>query len=66
MGRKFKVWLDSGANQHSNYEQEVDIEEDLNITSDEWDALSETEKDEVMRDVAWDRMDWGFVEIESE
>lgn len=41
MGRKFKVWLDSGANQHSNYEQEVDIEEDLNITSDEWDALSE-------------------------
>lgn len=66
MGRKFKVWLDSGANQHSKYEQEVDIEEDLNITSDEWDAFSETEKDEVMRDVAWERMDWGYVEIESE
>ncbi|ELH4305366.1 hypothetical protein Q9865_004035 [Salmonella enterica] len=66
MGRKFKVWLDSGANQCSSYEQEIDIEEDLNITSDEWDALSEEEKDEVMKEVAWDRMEWGFAEIESE
>ncbi|HCO3755924.1 TPA: hypothetical protein ACNTUM_000666 [Escherichia coli] len=65
MGRKFKVWLDSGANQHSCYKQEIDIEDDLNITSDEWDALSEEEKDEVMREVAWDRMEWGFAEIES-
>ncbi|EOC1313781.1 hypothetical protein ACI09C_002843 [Cronobacter turicensis] len=63
MGRKFKVWLDSGANHNSSYEQEIDIEEDLNITSDEWHALSEEERDEVMRDVAWDRMEWGFEEI---
>lgn len=29
MGRKFKVWLDSGANIHSCYKQEIDIEEYL-------------------------------------
>ncbi|EAT8144426.1 hypothetical protein E8A44_23095 [Salmonella enterica] len=34
MGRKFKVWLDSGANIHSCYKQEIDIEEDLGISVD--------------------------------
>lgn len=66
MGRKFKVWLDSGANAFSNYSQEIDIEDDLNITSDEWDSLSDKEKEETMRDVAWERMEWGFEEIEIE
>ncbi|EDX7952700.1 hypothetical protein C3M82_000002 [Salmonella enterica subsp. enterica serovar Minnesota] len=41
MGRKFKVWLDSGANIHSCYKQEIDIEEDLGISDDEWDSYSE-------------------------
>ncbi|EAC0960197.1 hypothetical protein YP94_004757 [Salmonella enterica subsp. enterica] len=66
MGRKFKVWLDSGANIHSCYKQGIDIEEDLGISDDEWDSYSEGDKDEIMKDVAWERMDWGFEEIESE
>ncbi|EAZ0462172.1 hypothetical protein CB017_015885 [Salmonella enterica] len=66
MGRKYKVWLDSGANIHSCYKQEIDTEEDLGISDDEWDSYSEEAKDEIMRDVAWEKMDWGFEEIESE
>ncbi|KAB1467452.1 hypothetical protein FZI46_16540 [Cronobacter sakazakii] len=63
MGRKFKVWLDSGANIHSKYEQVVDLEDDLGISDEEWEQMDDGGKDEVMRDVAWDRMEWGFEEI---
>lgn len=66
MGRKFKVWLDSGANAFSCYEQKIDLEEDLGFSSEEWDALSEKEKDEAMKEVAWERMDWGYAEEEDE
>ncbi|EQB0486243.1 DUF7167 family protein [Cronobacter turicensis] len=63
MGRKFKVWLDSGANIYSKYEQVVDLEDDLGIDSEEWDQMTDEGKEEVMKDIAWERMDWGFEEI---
>ncbi|EMF5696135.1 hypothetical protein V3954_004605 [Enterobacter roggenkampii] len=62
MGRKFKVFLDSGANIHSKYETEVDLD-DFGIESDEWDEMSENEQQEVMREVAFERADWGWEEI---
>ncbi len=65
MGRKFKVWLDSGANAHSCYEQEIDIE-DCGITGVEWDEMTEQEKDDFMKEIAWDRMDWGWAELEND
>ncbi|EOG6122135.1 hypothetical protein ACLF4E_004346 [Cronobacter malonaticus] len=63
MGRKFKVWLDSGANIHSKYEQVVDLEDDLGISDEEWEKMDDEGKNEVMKEIAWDRMDWGFEEI---
>lgn len=62
MGRKFKVYLDSGANIHSRYEATVDLE-DLGLESEEWDDMSDEERQEIMREVAWERMEWGFEEI---
>ncbi|WP_196094824.1 DUF7167 family protein [Enterobacter roggenkampii] len=62
MGRKFKVFLDSGANIHSKYETEVDLD-DFGIESDEWDEMSENEQQEVMREIAFERADWGWEEI---
>ncbi|WP_312387632.1 DUF7167 family protein [Atlantibacter hermannii] len=62
MGRKFKVFLDSGANIHSKYETEADLD-DFGIESDEWDEMSEEEQQEVMREVAFERADWGWKEI---
>ncbi len=66
MGRKFKVWLDSGANIQSCHRQEVDLEDDLGISSESWDEMSESDQDEAMKEVAWSNMDWGYEEITDE
>ena len=65
MSRKFKVFLNSGANIHSKYETTTSLEE-LGIGEDVWDGMTEEERDEVMRDVAFDRSEWGYYEIEPE
>lgn len=65
MTRKFKVWLDSGANIHSKRQQEVTLE-DIGFTSEEWGALEESEQEEVMRNIAFDHSDWGYAEITDE
>jgi len=62
MGRKFKVWLDSGANIHSSYEQVVTLD-DLGYTDEEWDQLSDDERENEMRELAWERADWGYHEV---
>lgn len=62
MSKKFKVWLDSGANHVSRREQEVTLDE-FNISDAEWDSMTEEQREDVMRDVAWDRMDWGYAEV---
>lgn len=54
--------MDSGANIHSKYETTVSLK-DLGIESEDWDAMSITEQEEVMRQVAFDRSEWGFDEI---
>lgn len=63
MGKKFKVWLDSGANAHSRCEQFVDLYDDYGITDEEWERFSEGEKEEVMRDIAFAPMSWDYEEI---
>lgn len=61
--RKFKVWLDSGANHCSCYEEVVKLS-DLGLTSEEWDKMEEGEREALMRDIAFERSDWGYAEIE--
>ncbi|WP_312805676.1 hypothetical protein [Atlantibacter hermannii] len=41
---------------------EADLD-DFGIESDEWDEMSEEEQQEVMREVAFERADWGWKEI---
>ena len=60
--RKFRVWLDSGATIHSTYGIEITLA-DLGYGDDEWDALSDFERDCIMKDVAFERADWGYQEI---
>jgi hypothetical protein len=59
------VWLDSGANHDSKREVEVTLE-DIGIDDDAWDRMTDEEKEEVMREVAFDKSDWGFVKVEDE
>lgn len=63
MSKKFKVYLDSGANIHSKYEVTTSLEE-LGLTNAEWDEMTEDEREETMREVAFERSDWGYFEIE--
>lgn len=58
----FKVWLDSGANCQSEYSVEVTTE-DLGMTDAEWDALSEEGRDEIMKEIAFERSEWGFERV---
>lgn len=62
MSKKFKVWLDSGANHVSRREQEITLE-DIGISDEEWDAMAEEKQEDVMKEIAWDRMDWGYAEV---
>ena len=62
MSKKFKVWLDSGANIHSMYSVVVSLEE-LGYTDEEWELLSEDIKEDIMREIAFERTDWGWTEV---
>lgn len=64
MAKKFKVWLDSGANHDSCLEQVVSLD-DLGISDEKWCSMSEDEREKEMREVAFERSDWGFTEIET-
>lgn len=60
--RKIKFYLDSGANIHSQYSAVYSLK-DLNITEEEWDSMSEEQKEEFARDIAWQRAEWGWQEV---
>ncbi|OAE52851.1 hypothetical protein A7J71_17935 [Achromobacter insolitus] len=63
MSLKFKVWCDSGANIHSKRSQVVTLD-DLGIEEEEWLEMDEASREEIMREVAQDRLDWGFEQID--
>lgn len=60
--RKFKVWLDSGANIHSMKTQEVTLEE-LGYTDDEWDSMEDWQKEKVMFEVIMNWGECGYAEV---
>ena len=60
--RKFRVWLDSGANIHSKREVIVTLEE-IGYTGEDWDGLSDQTKEEILKEIAWEDADWGFAEV---
>lgn len=63
MSRRFKVFNDSGANIHSKYETTTSLEE-LGIEEAVWDGMTEEERDEAMRDVAFQQAGWGYFEVD--
>jgi hypothetical protein len=62
MAKRFMIWLDSGANAFSRYNISHSLEE-LGYSDEEWDAFTENEKDDVMRDIAFACSDWGYTEL---
>lgn len=60
--RKFEFWCDSGANIHSCLRGNFTIDE-LGISEQEWDMMEEDERDNIVKDIALARLDWGYREI---
>ena len=58
---KIKYWLDSGANVHSCRKATTTLGE-LGYTLAEWQAMTQDQKDEVVRELAFERSDWGYTE----
>lgn len=63
MSKKFKVWLDSGASIHSKHEVIVSLEE-IGLSDERWAAMTEKEQEDEMRQIAFEKADWGYVEVE--
>lgn len=59
MSKTIHYWCDSGANVHSTYRGKIALEE-LGMTEDEWLELTNDERDNVMREIALERLDWGY------
>lgn len=62
MTRKFKVSLDSGANCQSARVTELTLD-DIGFEDAEWDSMTEDEKDVVMKDIAFETLEWYWEEI---
>lgn len=64
-GRTIYWWMDSGANIHSCNYGKITLDE-LGITDEKWDAMSEDEREELMKPLVFDQVDWGFSEDKPE
>ena len=60
---KIKGYIDSGANIHS-CRTEIVTPEELGITEEEWKAMSEEEKEELVKPIAFEQLDWGWEDID--
>ena len=48
---------------HSFLQKTVVTLDDLGLSENEWNEMDQDEKDENMRDVAFETLDWGWKEI---
>lgn len=62
MTRRFKVWLNSGANIHSCNEITLNLK-GLGMTEEQFNAMTEEEKDKMFLDIAFEQGEWGWEEI---
>lgn len=61
MSRTFVAYLDSGANIHSRYKTEITLA-DMGITDEEFDEMSDEEKDDMFKEYAYECSEWGWYE----
>jgi len=59
MSKKIKYWCDSGANIHSCRKGTTTLDE-LGLTEEEWHAMSDEDRENLMQDIALDRLNWGY------
>lgn len=60
---KIRIYCDSGANIHSCREDIV-TPEYLGTTEEEWKAMSDEDKEELVKPIALERLDWGWQDVD--
>lgn len=65
MSKGIHYFLNSGANIHSKYSGFATWE-DMGTTEAEWDALTEKERDDIARELAFERSEWGYYKDEKQ
>jgi len=63
---KIRVYVDSGANIHSERSEIIDLEQDWGITDDVWKERSEKERYEAVEDWAYNSLQIGYEEVGDE
>lgn len=56
---KIRIWSDTGANIYSKREQEYDLS-DLGVSDEEWNEFTEDEREDFIRQIALENLDWGW------
>jgi hypothetical protein len=59
---KVKFCCDNGANIHSKREEVFDTKKDFGLTDEEWQEMSDKEKDEMVKEWMWDYLEYWFEE----
>lgn len=60
---KVKFYCDSGANIHSCREEVIDLEDECGITDEEWNDMDDDEKQKVVMEWAWERLETGWLPV---
>lgn len=59
---KIRIWCDSGANAHSKWEETFELS-DFNLTEEDLKDMTDEDKEEFFREIAFSKLDWGFEEL---
>lgn len=60
---KVQFYCNSGANIHSKREETFDTQSDLGLEDGEWEALTVEEKDKMVEEWMWERLEYGYREL---
>jgi hypothetical protein len=59
---KLEIYCDSGANIHSCRKTVISLDE-MGIDEQEWNEMSEEAKEEAVKPIAFENLDWGWKEL---
>jgi hypothetical protein len=59
---RIKFWCDNGANIHSKRTETCTLD-DLGLTDEEWSEMDEDQRNEFVKDWAFERFDYGYEEV---
>lgn len=63
---KIRVYCDSGANIHSRRSEVIDLEKDWNMSDEDWNEMTDDEKQNIVDEWAYERLEIGWEDTDEE